>query len=155
MPVRASGLAFHRVSRTAGTTEMYEHSIADSFGKLILRLALGGMVLLHGLAKVLNPDALGFISGQLQAADLPTWLAYGVYLGEVLGPLLVIFGLFTRFGALMIVVNMLVAIALVHGAQLTQLNPQGGWQLELQGMFLFGALAVLFMGGGRLAVTND
>jgi putative oxidoreductase len=32
------------------------------------------------------------------------------------------------------------------------LNKQGGWALELQGMFLFGALAVAFLGAGRFSV---
>lgn len=134
---------------------MYEYSIADALGKLILRLSVGGLVLLHGVAKVLHPDALGFIRGQLEASGLPDALVYGVYLGELVGPILVILGIFTRLGAFMIVVNMVFAITLVHSTELLQLTQHGGWQLELQGMFLFGAAAILFMGGGRLALMRD
>jgi putative oxidoreductase len=49
---------------------------------------------------------------------------------------------------------MLFAFALAHAAQLTSLNEQGGWALELQGMFLFTAIALVLMGPGRISVTR-
>ncbi len=52
------------------------------------------------------------ITAGVQGNGMPSFLAYGVYLGEVLGPILVIIGLFTRLGALMVVVNMIVAIVI-------------------------------------------
>jgi putative oxidoreductase len=53
------------------------------------------------------------------------------------------------------VVNMVFAIVLVHSGELFLLTKNGGWQLELQGMFLFGALAIVFLGSGRMAVRPD
>jgi len=126
---------------------------SDDTGKLILRLALGILVLMHGLAKL--SGGVGGISGMLSSHGLPGFLAYGAYVGEVIGPLLVIVGLYTRLGALFIVINMLVAILLVHSGQVFGLNQQGGWALELQGMFLFGALAVVFLGAGRFALGGS
>ena len=41
---------------------------------------------------------------------------------------------------------------LVHMADLFSLTKQGGWALELQGMFLFAAVAVALMGAGRFSV---
>jgi putative oxidoreductase len=70
----------------------------------------------------------------------------------VVAPLLLILGLFTRAAALVVVINMLVAVGSVHLGQLGQLNKQGGWELELQGMYLFGALAVALLGAGRYSV---
>lgn len=119
-------------------------------GKLVLRVALGLLILLHGIAKI--SAGPGFIMGLLAKAGLPTALGYGVYIGEVVAPLLLIAGLFTRVAALVVVINMLVAIGLVHAGQLGQLNSQGGWELELQGMYLFGALAVALLGAGRYSV---
>ena len=81
-------------------------------------------------------------------------LAYGVYIGEVVAPLMVILGYQTRIGALIIVFNMLVAIVLVHSHQLLSLAGNGGWALELQGFFLFTALAVVFMGPGKYKLKN-
>lgn len=121
-------------------------------GKLIVRLTLGGLLLFHGIAKLLN--GIGFIEGQLASHGLPTVLAYGVYIGEVIAPVMVILGYQTRIGALIIVFNMIVAIALVHGHQLLTLSGNGGWALELQGFFLFTALALIFLGPGRYKLKN-
>ena len=121
-------------------------------GKLIVRLTLGGLLLFHGIAKLLN--GIGFIEGQLASHGLPTILAYGVYIGEVIAPLMVILGYQTRIGALIIVFNMIVAIALVHGHQLLTLSSNGGWALELRGFFLFTALALIFLGPGRYKLKN-
>lgn len=124
----------------------------DALGKLILRLALGILILLHGISKLVNPDSLSWISDTLASLGLPTVLAYGVLLGEVIAPLMAVVGWHTRIAGLLIAGNMLVAIYLVHMNQLLSLTDSGGWALELQGMFLFGALAMMFMGSGRLAV---
>lgn len=116
-------------------------------GKLIVRLTLGGLLLFHGVSKLFN--GIGFIESQLISHGLPAVLAYGVYIGEVIAPLMLILGYQTKIGALIVVVNMVVAIALVHSNQLMSLAGNGGWALELQGFFLFIALAVVFLGPGR------
>lgn len=125
---------------------------SDDTGKLILRLSVGILVLLHGLAKL--SGGVGGISGMLSSHGLPGFLAYGAYIGEVIGPLLVILGIYSRLGGLLIAINMVVAIFLAHMGQLFSMTPQGGWALELQGMFLFGALAVAFMGAGRFGLAG-
>jgi putative oxidoreductase len=117
---------------------------------LVLRLMLGILVLLHGLSKL--PPPSGFVVAMLAKADLPAVLAYGVYLGEIVAPVLVIVGVWTRLAALVMAVNMLVAILLVHMPQLLQLNKEGGYALELQAMYLFTALALMLAGAGRYSV---
>jgi putative oxidoreductase len=121
-------------------------------GTLVLRVALGILVLLHGVDKVLH--GVSGIEGMLQGLGLPGPLAYGVYLGEVLGPILLIIGWHARVGAGLIVLNMLVAIALAHRQDLLQLNQHGAWALELQGMYLFTAVALVLTGPGRLSVDG-
>lgn len=121
-------------------------------GKLIIRLTLGGLLLFHGINKLIN--GIGFIEGQLASHGIPTFFAYGVYLGEVLAPLMVILGYQTRIGALLIVFNMLVALALVHTHELMTLSGSGGWALELQGFFLFTAVALIFLGPGKYKLKN-
>jgi putative oxidoreductase len=131
-------------------------SASDSLGKLIFRLTLGGLMLFHGVHKVTNPGSLQYITGMVTDLGLPDLLAYGVYVGEVLAPILVIIGLFARIGGLLIAVNMVFAILLVHMGDLTIINPAGGgWQLELQAFYLFGGLALLFMGSGDYAARPD
>ncbi len=129
--------------------------MGDSLGKLILRLSLGGMMLLHGVPKLMDPGSLQPIGGKLAELGLPEVLAYGVYAGEILAPVLIIIGLFTRIGGLLIAVNMVIAIILMHMGELMQLNQYGGWALELQGFYLFCGLAIMFMGGGRIAIESD
>lgn len=124
----------------------------EDIGKLVLRLTLGILILLHGLAKI--GAGVGGISGMLVNAGLPGALAYGVYLGEVVAPLLVIIGFYARIGALVIVVNMLFAIVLVHMKDVFALTRSGGWAIELQAFFLFTALAVALVGPGRFAVNR-
>ena len=126
---------------------------SDDTGKLILRLALGVLILLHGIAKL--KGGVGFISGQLTAHGLPAALAYGAYIGEVVAPILLIVGFFTRPAAWIIAINMLFAFFLVHMADLGVLGKQGGWALELQGMFLFTAIAIGFLGAGRFSLGGS
>jgi putative oxidoreductase len=127
----------------------------EELAKLVLRIAVGLLVLLHGIAKILNPDSLGFIGGKLAESGIPSEIAYAVYLGEVLGPLMIIFGYFARAGALLVIGNMIVAILLVHAGELFQLTKNGGWALELQGLYLFGALAIALQGSGKYAIRPD
>ena len=124
----------------------------QDLGKLILRLTLGILFLFHGIAKLTG--GVAGIEGMVTGAGLPSVLAYGVLLGEVVGPLLLIFGFYARIGAILIAINMLFAIGLAHMGELGQLNETGGWALELQGMFLFTAIALMLLGPGRFSLNQ-
>jgi putative oxidoreductase len=125
---------------------------SDDTGKLILRLALGILILLHGISKL--STGVGGIAGMLTGHGLPGALAYLVYVGEIVAPVLMIVGIYTRPAAWITVVNMLVAIWLVHLKDIGSLGKSGGWALELQGMFLFAALALAVLGAGRFSVAG-
>ncbi|HET7336063.1 MAG TPA: DoxX family protein [Rhizomicrobium sp.] len=122
----------------------------DDVGKLILRLTIGVLILMHGVNKLLG--GISGIESMVAAYNLPAILAYGVYFGELLGPVLIIAGLFTRIGAILIVINMVVAVSLAHMGDLLIISQNGGYRLELQALFLFGALAVFFLGAGRFSL---
>lgn len=126
----------------------------EAVAKLILRLTVGILMLLHGADKIINPGTLEFIGQNLSDIGLSPLIAYAVYLGEVLAPLMIIFGYYARVGALLVVINMVFAILLIHSGQLLQLTSHGGWQLELQGLYLFGALAIMLLGSGRYAIRQ-
>lgn len=125
-------------------------SSSEDLGKLLLRAILAIQILLHGIAKLRH--GVDFITGLVSNAGLPAAVGYLVYVGEVVAPVLVLIGLFTRPAALVIAINMIVAILLVHVPQLLTLSETGGWALELQGMYLFGAIAVSLLGPGRYSV---
>jgi putative oxidoreductase len=122
----------------------------DDQGKLVLRVILAVLLLFHGVSKLMG--GIGFITGMLEKAGLPGVFGYAVYIGEVVAPLMILFGIYTRAAALVVVVNMIVALLLVHTSQFFTLNEQGGWALELQGMYLGAAIAVALLGAGRHSV---
>jgi putative oxidoreductase len=126
--------------------------MANDLGKLTLRLTLGLLMLLHGIAKITGGTA--GIQKMVEGAGLPGFVAYGVYVGEVLAPILVILGFYARLGAAVIVVNMLFAIMLVHRPEVFLLAKSGGWALELQGFFLFTAVALALVGPGRFGINQ-
>jgi putative oxidoreductase len=123
---------------------------ATDAAKLLLRITLGVLILLHGVSKIKGGP--GFILDVVERAGLPEPLGYLVYVGEVLAPLLIIVGWWTRVAAFVVAVNMVFAILLVHTGDLAKLNETGGWALELQGLFLAVAIAVTLLGAGRYSV---
>lgn len=125
---------------------------ANDLARLILRVALGALILLHGIAKLQH--GMGAVQGMVVAQGLPAFVAYGVLVGEVVAPLMLLFGFHARIGAVLVAVNMLFAIALAHMGDLGGRNAQGGWALELQGMFLFAAIAVALLGPGRWSLNQ-
>lgn len=122
-------------------------------GKLILRLTLGFLILLHGVAKLTG--GVDGIGDMLAAHGVPDFVKYGVYVGEVVAPLLLIVGFWSRIGGWLIAVNMLFAIWLAHMGQVFLLDAQsGGLVLEKQYMFLLVAIALALIGPGRYAVND-
>jgi putative oxidoreductase len=133
-------------------TPMPQVHSSDDFedtGKLLLRLALGGLLLLHGIGKLTG--GVDSILGAVARTGLPASLAYLVFVGEIIAPLLLIFGIWTRLAAVVIAINMMVAVALVHMGDLATLAPSGGWGLELQAFYLATALGIALLGAGRLS----
>ena len=126
--------------------------MTDDLGKLLLRLTLGVFMLFHGYAKIVK--GVSGIETALLSAGWPAWTAYGVYIGEIIAPLLVILGFYARVGGLIIVVNMIFAITLSHAGQWFDLGRGGGWALELQGFFLFTGLVLALIGPGRYAINK-
>jgi putative oxidoreductase len=124
----------------------------NDIGRLVLRLTLGVLLILHGIAKL--QGGVGPIAGMVSSAGLPPFVTYGVYVGEVIAPLLVIAGWYSRIGAAIVAVNMLFAVSLAHRADLFALGPQGGYKLELQAFYLFTAVAIALLGPGRYSVNG-
>jgi putative oxidoreductase len=121
----------------------------DDFGKLLLRVTLGALMLLHGIAKIQN--GIDPIIDAVANAGLPPLLAYGVFVGEVLAPLFLIAGVWARAAALVVGVNMAAAIGLMHVGDIGTLSRTGGWAIELQAWYLAAAFAVALLGAGRIA----
>lgn len=126
--------------------------MGDQFARLLLRVVLGVLLLFHGVYKILH--GVGPITGMVTQAGLPPFVAYGVFLGEVVAPVLLILGVWTRAAALVVLGNMLFALGLVHTADFLKLAKTGGWALELQAFYFFVALAVMLLGAGRYSMAG-
>ena len=127
----------------------------DYLAKRLLRVGLGGMMLLHGIAKIGSTGSMMFIKGALTMKGLPEFLAYGVFIGEVLAPVMLIAGFQSRIAGLIVAGNMVFAIYLVHMRELFSLSSHGGWEIELQAFFLLGGLCVALLGSGKFAFKPD
>jgi putative oxidoreductase len=125
---------------------------SDDAGKLILRLSVGILLLLHGLFKLTH--GIDPIVGIVTAHGLPSFVAYLVFVGEVIAPALLILGVYGRLAGLAIVVNMTMAMVLAHNGPLLSMTRQGGWTWELEGLMLCAGLALAFMGPGRFSLSG-
>ena len=125
-------------------------SSSDDLGKLILRVALAALILFHGISKLMG--GVDFIAGMVTKVGLPPAFAYLVYVGEVVAPLMILLGVWTRIAASVIAVNMIVAVLLVHTGEFFTLSKTGGWTMELQAMFFVAAIVIALQGAGRYSV---
>jgi putative oxidoreductase len=115
-------------------------------GLLVLRIAIGVCLFVeHGLFKIpllFNP-----------AAQFPDPLGLGVaftvafaFLSDGIGSILMLLGLATRFAAVIMIVNLVVAWGMVYGFQI---EPANG---ELLALFIGGTIAVGLAGPGRYSI---
>ncbi|BBR58212.1 MULTISPECIES: DoxX family protein [unclassified Klebsiella] len=122
----------------------------DDFGKLLLRLVVGGLMLFHGLHKLF--DGVDGISAMLVAKGLPGFIAYGVLMGEVIAPVLLILGVLTRPAALVLAFTMVVAWLMVGLDKTAALDKTGAWAIESLVYFFVAGLAIAFLGAGKYAL---
>jgi putative oxidoreductase len=125
---------------------------SPDIGKLILRVSVALLLLLHGIGKMTH--GVAWIQGLLASKGLPEFIAFGVFFGEVLGPLMMIAGWRTRIGAALVAFNMLMAVLLAQSGAIFAVNQHGAWKIELPMLFCFGALAVVFLGAGKYSLSK-
>lgn len=123
-------------------------------GLLILRLAVAVVLLFHGVFKAAN--GIDWMSGMVTDVGLPAFIRYGVFVGELVAPVLLIVGLWTRLAALVITFNMAMAIFLALRDQLFAIKRSGGgWGVELEALIALGALALFFTGAGKYSISRS
>jgi putative oxidoreductase len=124
----------------------------EDYGKLLLRALVAGLMLFHGVDKVVHGP--GHVMQDLVEHGLPAAMAYGVYLGEVVAPLLIIAGIWTRIAALVYSGSMAFATLLVHFDDFVRLHDTGAWGAELWAFYIVAPLAVALLGPGRFALRR-
>ncbi|WP_373035004.1 DoxX family protein [Sulfurimonas sp.] len=127
---------------------MFQNS---DIAKLIIRLSLGIMMLFHGVEKIIH--GIGGVKHLTTSAGLPEFLAYGVYIGEVVVPIFIILGLYARVASVVLALNMTMAIFLAYGNSLFELNKYGAPVFELPFFYFILSVVVFLLGSGRYAVN--
>ena len=122
------------------------------FAPLVVRVIVGVIMAAHGLQKFLaGPANFGGFLAQL-GVPAPTLMGYVVTLVELGGGILLIIGLFSRLAALLLTIDLLVAILLVK-VNVGFLSPQGGGAgAELDLALIAGFLVILLAGAGRISL---
>lgn len=121
-------------------------------GLFLIRNIIALTMLLHGINKIAH--GLGFIQEVLVKQGLPSFLSYGVYIGEILVPLLIIVGFRTRLASLILVINCLTIILLTQMDKIFSLNENGGLAIELVAIYLIVSLGLFFTGAGKIALST-
>ena len=115
------------------------------YAAFFMRLAVGGIFLRHGITKFHNgiPALAAFLhSAHIPFASIGAVVIIAV---ETVGAVCVLLGIFTRFWAACMAVEMVVAILAVK-------YPQRG-NIELEGLLLAGAITLVALGDGPLSVA--
>ncbi len=108
----------------------------------VLSFSLGFLLLFHGVDKIMNGTE--FIQTMLEKANIPyaKYMTYGVFIGEVMAPVLLIIGRYIKIAGGIIAFNMLAAIFLAHKDTIFTLSEHGGWSIELQMLYFVAGLTI-------------
>lgn len=124
----------------------------SDIGLLVLRIVMGGTIFFHGWHKVLR--GIEDQKGLLESIGIPGFFMYFGYISEVLAPVLIILGVFTRLSALTIIITLLVAIPAMP-IDVMALGVHGEWVIEIQLFYLLVPVALFFTGPGRFVVRKN
>lgn len=124
----------------------------NDIAKLILRLSVGVLILFHGVDKIIN--GIGGVKHLTVSSGLPEFLAYGVYIGEVVVPIFILLGLYARVASLILAFNMLLAIFLAYGSKLFELGKHGAPVMELPLLYFILSILIFMLGSGKYAVNG-
>ncbi|WP_417611905.1 DoxX family protein [Owenweeksia hongkongensis] len=122
-------------------------------GLLLIRFSIGFPMLFYGISKLIY--GIDFIMQLVVNVGLPQLFGYGVYIGEILAPILLLIGFRTRIAGIVFSINCVTAILLAQTDSFLKLNASGGWALELLFIYSIVSLALTFTGGGKHSVSNS
>ncbi len=134
----------------AGFDRVVDH---PDFAKLLLRLVFGILMLFHGSFKLVH--GVDWIKPMLSAHGLPGFVAYGAYIGEIIAPVLIILGVWTRVAGLVYAINLVFAVALVVGGNFFKTTEVGAWALETEALYFFGGIIIMLLGAGKYSLSRQ
>lgn len=124
---------------------------SNNNGALIARLALGGVLLAHGLLKVFVFTIVGTVAF-FESIGFPAIAAYATIFGELVGGSAILLGLYTRLASLLSI-PILLGATWVHAGNGWVFNSEGGgWEFPL--FLVVIAMSVAIQGGGSFALRK-
>lgn len=121
---------------------------------LVARVVVGVIVAAHGLQRLLRgPANFGGVLSQL-GVPAPTLIAFVATFVELIEGILLIVGLFSRLAALLLTINLAVAVLLVKINVGLLSPPDGGVGAELDPALIVGFLVVLFVGPDPVSIDR-
>ena len=117
-------------------------------GLLVLRLALGIIMVAHGSHKVYGH--MQEFAGYVHSLGMPAWLGYISAVAEFGGGILLIMGFLTRCASIAVFIDLVIAIAKVHWKH--GLLGNGGYEFPLSLAAI--AFALIFLGGGAISIDS-
>lgn len=121
--------------------------------KFILRVGFAVLFLLHGLHKM--QTGVDFVGSKFVEFGLSASFAYLAYIAEVVAPILMILGIFTRLAAFFAASGAVVIMILMHFNDFFSLTNVGAWSVESIATFFFGFVVVMLLGSGKYALKAD
>lgn len=120
------------------------------YAPLVIRVVVGIVMAAHGLQKLRGgPAAFGGFLESL-AVPFPTFMAYVVTIVELVGGILLILGLFSRWAGLLLTLDLVVAVLLVK-VNVGLIAAQGaGAELDLA--LIAGFVTILLAGPGKVSL---
>ncbi|WP_425075971.1 DoxX family protein [Psychroserpens sp. S379A] len=125
----------------------------QDLGLFLLRITLSATMLVYGISKIIS--GVSQIETMLDSYGFPTFLSYGVYIGEIVAPLLIIIGFRTKLAGLVFAINCLVAILMVQLPYFFSINEYGGWSLGLIFIYFMFGIVMCFTGAGKYALSTN
>jgi putative oxidoreductase len=117
-----------------------------TLAQLLLRLAFGGLMLVHGYSKLTHFNTMSHMLPDPFHLGATVTMSLVVF-AEFFCAAMIVLGLLTRFAAIPLIINMTVALHYAHHWRITADG-------ELPALFLSGFLAILITGPGKLSVDR-
>ena len=121
---------------------------------LVIRLTVGGVLLVHGIEKVTGIGITNFAAGLAKRGIEPSLLfAYVVFFNETVGAVCLAAGFLTRIVGPMIAIEFILITFVAHFPNgFAFSSPHGGWEYPLLwGLVIF---AVSLRGGGPWSIDR-
>lgn len=125
---------------------------SQAYGALLLRLALGTMWVAHALLKLVVFSLPGF-GAWLASQGIPAFMAWPVFLIELIGGVAIVLGFYGRYVSAALVPVMLVAAWTHLSNGWLHTSPGGGWEYPI--FLAVASVAHFLIGDGTYALTGE